>query len=129
MEKAKNTLDSLPLGGREGLEYHKGVPGAPSEQGEDHWHRLKRNKKGKLEKQDDHVKPGDVIEVDTDPIVDAPTVEGMWQHVDWGEAAKRTAIVVVIGGIVLITIGSGGAAGAAGAGVLIRLRPVIVGGM
>jgi len=121
----------LAPGGKEGLEFHPGKEGLPKWRGKDHWHKSRRGKNGRMKKEKTkkgHLEPGDVVEIDTGPIVGPPEPENMWKQVDWEEAGRRTTIAISIGGVIFIFFASGGSAAGAGIPAGLRFAPILLGG-
>ena len=72
----------------EGLDYQKGREGKPGFEGQDHWHKLRLNDKGKWEtdptvgRRGGHLLPGDVVKWGTAGLV----LYGLYEGVKWGGA-------------------------------------------
>ena len=116
--------------GKEALEFHPGKKGLPKWRGRDHWHRSRRSKTkpGRWDKDEEHLEPREVVDVDTEPIVGPQEPENMWKQVDWEEAGHRTSIAVGVGGLNFIVFVSGGSALGAGIPAGLRFAPVLLGG-
>ena len=76
----------LAPGGRQGIEFNPGKKGENGWERKDHWHKLRRDRKGKLEKEKTggHYNPGDEMDIDFTPMVCPGKQDSMWNHVDWG---------------------------------------------
>ena len=110
--------------GDEGVEFHPGTPGENGFEGKDHWHKLKPNKNGKMEKdkaggrKGGHYLPGDEVELkncfSSVPNLSQPTLEELRLQEQSYQEMEKFWWKVTLGGAAVGTVLTGGALGAFG---------------